>query len=110
MAEPHTLAAELRDHVVELLDEHGRPGRSSATRRRPQPLPLTYPTKAPSGGIGCRPKLLAMLKLHVQVHDLRPLGASTGTSGSVPFLSVEGPPVCAQPRELDAERLKNHEI
>ena len=39
-----------------------------------------------------------------------PLGASTGDSGSVPFHSVEGPPVCAEPRELDAERLKNHEI
>ena len=39
-----------------------------------------------------------------------PLGASTGDSGSVPFHSVEGPPACAQPRELDAERLKNHEI
>ena len=32
MAEPHTLAAELHDHVVELLDEHGRPGRAQAHR------------------------------------------------------------------------------
>jgi hypothetical protein len=39
-----------------------------------------------------------------------PLGASSGDSGSVPFHSVEVPPVCAEPRELDAERLKNHEI
>jgi hypothetical protein len=32
MAEPHTLAAELHVHVVELLDEHGRPGRAQAHR------------------------------------------------------------------------------
>ena len=51
-----------------------------------------------------------MLKLQVQVHDLRPPWRQFGDSGSVHFHSVEGSPVCAEPRELDAERLKNHEI
>jgi hypothetical protein len=78
------------------FDRHDRPDGVEVN-------PQSYPT------LECdRPELLATLKLQVQVHDLRPPWRQFGDSGSVHFHSVEGSPVCAEPRELDTERLKNH--
>jgi hypothetical protein len=86
------------------LDHHRTPDRFDRNDRPDgvEVNPQSYPT------LECdRPEFLAMLKLQVHVHDRPPPpGASSGDSGSVPFHSVEGPPVCAEPRELDAERLR----